>query len=312
MRLWFALATAALIATMPVSALPAVAQSTPPDPVRALKQQFRTERGVQISEVTRLTRDGRTLLRMRAGGRLQFGPSGAVASDGLWQEAPDPATLKKREGTDDELVRIELINVGGNRYLSGLDFGFYPAARGKTWVRTKSPRGVEADAATISTQTIDVFDPAVLKTVLKGTTGRPVSGGFLYRGSVSYAQLYQAARNVYAVPLRGAAVEELHKMKIAWRLWTDPTGLPTRLMTSEASGGKGLPILSRTDTRYTDWGSHVLVIAPPADEVVDEKELKLPDLAELLDRLEPNELISALNARQDGDDSSSRARTSAH
>ncbi|MEV7010147.1 hypothetical protein [Streptosporangium sp. NPDC051022] len=286
MRRWVALAAAVLIASVPVTAVPAAAQTTPPDPVGALKRQFRPENGVQIAEIMRSTVNDKVWARIRANGRLQFGPSGLVASDGTWQTVPAPRA-QEHEGdgsSSEESLRIDFTIVGKNAYVSGLS----EVPRDKSWVRLETTKKRGYSPARFSTQTLKVFDPAVLKVVLKESKGRPVSGGFLYRGTMSYAELYRAAKNVYASEFRGLSPSELREHKVTWRLWTDGTGLPTRLMTTDVWNGKSLLMVDQVDTRYTDWGSHVLVVAPPADQVIDEKDLR----AELPDLSDPKELIN--------------------
>ncbi|MER5426312.1 hypothetical protein [Streptosporangium roseum] len=139
-----------------------------------------------------------------------------------------------------------------------------------------------------SLQTIDVFEPAVLKAMLKGAKAKAVSGGFFSLGTVSYEQLAKASKDPSAAVLRETLFGDSDQ-KIAWRLWTDGTGRPTRLMTTEAGQwDSSTPVTRRTDTRYSEWGSHVVVLAPPADQVVDETELSY----ELFDLPEPKELLN--------------------
>ncbi|MBG0832266.1 hypothetical protein HS041_31660 [Planomonospora sp. ID67723] len=299
MKRWVSLVAVVLIASVPF-AVPAAAQTGPADPVQALKRQFRAERGVHIAEVTRLVFDEKNSVRFRYNGRVQLGPSGPVASDSTLQLVIDPPLRKLLEqtlegesegGSGDASKGLGLeephhaIAVGGYHYTSD---GILPLPHGKTWVRRPGP-GRLLNVATV--QPIDVFEPAVLKTMLRGAKGEPVSGGLFYQGTVSYAQLAKASRHA-SWQLTGMTLFGDAKKKIAWRLWTDGTGLPTRLMTVQNSRwDEDTSLIQRTDTRYGDWGSHILVMAPPADEVVDEKELSYDPF----DVTEPKELINTLS-----------------
>lgn len=267
MRRWVALAAAVLVAFVPVVADPAVAESGSPDPVRALKQQFRTGHGVQVSEITRLLEGGKSIGRLRVRGTLQFGPSGPGAADFTWQEVPDPG--QEQDGNREEFTRYHIVHVNG-RFYYAINAYRGPVPEGKTWVRVDGSRGLgPLIAPTVSLQVINVYKPAVVKAMLKTSTGKPVSGGFLYQGSISYAELRKASKSTYADWFGGLSADELRKTRIAWRLWTDGRGLLKRLVTSQALG-KGV---SRTDTRYTAWRSHVVISAPPADQVIDENDL---------------------------------------
>ncbi|GGS58335.1 hypothetical protein GCM10010156_16240 [Planobispora rosea] len=279
MKRWVALVAAVLIASVPVTAAPAAAQAAPADPVGALKRQFHPERGVHIAEVSRLVLDGREKesVRFRIHGRVQFGRSGPVASDATWRLVMDPFFRKLLEDESDDEVRaiveepIQQIVVGRRNYISG-GLVARNLPQGKSWIRAGDP---SAQANIASYQPIDVFAPAVLKTLLKGVAGKAVPGGFLYRGTISYKQLAEVSKDPSAKLLSSLFGGD--GGEIAWRLWTDRTGLPTRLMTSQKTKVKSrMMSVQRTDTRYSDWGSHVVVVAPPADEVIDEKDLPRP------------------------------------
>jgi hypothetical protein len=277
MRRWFAMPAAMLIAFVPVAAAPAAAQASPADPARAVKRQLRAERGVEIAEIRRLTFDDKTSVRLRKNSRLQLSPSGPVAFDATWQEVPDPKLKKELENrgddpSSDKFDPYYMTFVKGRLYLSG---GSYDRLlpQGKTWVSI-TMRELPVDA--VSEQTINVFQPTVLKAVLKGSTRKPVSGGFFYHGTVTYAQLYEASKSTYAREFRGLPVSEFDKRKIRWRLWTDGKGLLRRLMTTDTVEGF---MTTSIDTRFTDWGLHFVVTTPPADEVIDKKDLPhdIPD-----------------------------------
>ncbi|MFF0311035.1 hypothetical protein ACFYSC_26710 [Streptosporangium sp. NPDC004379] len=287
MRRWIVLTVAALIASVPVAAVPAAAQAGSPDPVQAVKRQFRDGHGVQLAEVTRVVID-KTSIRIRNNARLQFGRSGPVAFDGTWQIVADPELTKALEGAEssfDFFTPSSVTAVDGKLYVSNSTYGNLPES--KEWVRTKAP----ADLKAVSSQTVNVFEPTVLKTMLKGAKREPASGGFLYRGTVSLGQLSKASPKSYPA-LPGELGREAAKRSISWRLWTNGDGLPQRMMSTETMRmGKKVSMTFRTDTRYTDWGMPVTVLAPPADKVLDEKDLKIDYLFDFSD---PKEIVNTV------------------
>ncbi|MER5326332.1 hypothetical protein [Streptosporangium roseum] len=267
MRRWLALAAATLIASV-AAAVPAAAQTGPPDPAQAVKRQLRAERGVQITETSRAIFKDAIPDWLRVNGRVQLGPAGPVAADTTIQWALDPESRKMAE-TNELLADLEspvqMTVVGGYLYA----FGLYSLPAGKTWARSARPETVAKDARESATQqtVVNVFDPAALKTLLKGATVKPVPGGFFYQGTLT-------------------------RPKISWRLWTDATGLPKRLLTNKhVTGMNKLAKIERIDTRYADWGMPIVVVPPPADEVIDYEDLEDPFG---LFKPEPKELINVL------------------
>ncbi|GAA3106583.1 hypothetical protein [Streptosporangium carneum] len=252
MRRLLALAAATLVASA-LTAVPAAAQTAAPDPVQAVKRQLRADRGVQINEISRTVFDSKSSIRFRYNSRLQLGPASPVAVDTSMQILLAPEVKKVMEDEFPELGGvlegpIAVTVVGGHVYMSGV----YALPKGKTWVSAEVPKSAAPVTEYVrhvasQQETVNVFDPAALKTLLKGATAKPVSGGFFYQG-------------------------KLAQPKGTWRLWTDAKGLPTRLMTSSARE----TMAERVDTRYTDWGMPLVVVPPSADEVIDYKDLKDP------------------------------------
>ncbi len=193
----------------------------------------------------------------RIRGSVQLSPSGAVATDFTWREIPEPGAEKP--------ASHRVIRVGKDVYN---DRGQYrgPVPDGKKWIRRDLSAGLTRYMApTASLQPFNVYDPSILKAVLKRSTTTPVSGGFLYRGTISYKELSKVSKGAAPVDKKG-------KGTISWRLWADRGGLLTRLYTTDALGA-GKDSLLGVDTRYTDWGFRLVIAAPPADEVIDEKDL---------------------------------------
>jgi hypothetical protein len=254
---WIALATAALVA-VPMVAGPVEAAAV--DPVRAVKQEVRPGHGVRISEATRLG-IGKTEARFYTRATMEFGqtyPIAAASSQDFVTDVP------RAEGDLSSRAREGFV-VDGVAYISGELFDLPP---GKSWVSLAMP----GFSANVSSQTIDVFKPAVLGAVLKGATRDRVAGGFLFRGAVSYARLLKASKSTYSARFRGMTAREL-KGEISWRLWTDGRGLPRRLIAPETQKiGKAM-LASRIDTRYTDWGVPVSIMPPSADLVVPLEDL---------------------------------------
>ncbi|MGJ6967655.1 hypothetical protein ACSDR0_37625 [Streptosporangium sp. G11] len=248
MRRWLALAAATLIASVS-TAVPATAQTDPPDPAQAVKRQFRAQHGVQIAEISRMIFKDATSTRDRLASRLQLGSAGPVAVDTSMHSVLDAKSAKAAETNEllaDLASPFQMSAVSGYLYTSGI----YSLPQGKTWSRSALLRPVVDYAS--QQATVNVFDPAALKTLLRGATVKPVSGGFFYQGTLA-------------------------KSKISWRLWTDATGLPKRLLTNKRVVDENrLTKIERIDTRYTDWGMPLVVVPPPADEVIDYGDLEDP------------------------------------
>jgi hypothetical protein len=275
MRRRVALAVAVLIASVPVAASPAAAQTGTPDPARALKRQFRAEHGVRISETTRYIFGRKSKVSgsgNRISGRLQFAPSGPVAADFTWWDLPRP----KDEGLPPEKpAPYRVIRVGKNVY-DAADRYPGPVPEGKEWIRfPNNHRGsMGRDMAwDASLQPINVYDPSMMKAVLKRSTSKPVSGGLLYRGVMSRKEMGKVSKGAFIDWTSGRPVGGKNKGKVSWQLWADRDGLLKRLVTADTVGAGKDPLVKRSDTRYTDWGRPLVITAPPADEVIDEDDL---------------------------------------
>lgn len=254
-------AAVATLAVLVMAPAPAAARTAAPDPVRALKKQLKAERGVKLTEVSK---PGTSTSRIRAKSGVQLSPSGPVAAYSVMEPVGEPGEP------------VETLTFRRSAYLGG-EAVAQLLPEGKSWVGAEAAKGVTTDPTSLaSRQPINVFDPAVLKATLKGERARPVSGGYLYQGVVTYQELYEASRSFYADKVRG----ERSKRKISYRLWIGREGLIQRLRTQEDLGWGEEKYLATADTRYSDWG-HRLVISPPAeDEVLPYEEfrnLRVPD-----------------------------------
>lgn len=275
MRRWAAPAVAVLIASVSAVTSPASAQAGAPDPARALKQQFRNEHGVRISETTRYFFGKKSTVSgngTRISGRLQFAPSGPVAADFTWWDLSWP---KGKGLPSKKSAPYRVIRVGKDVYDSA---NWYPGPvpDGKKWVRLPNEhRGrMNRDMArAASLQPINMYDSSMMKAVLKRSVSKPVSGGFLYRGTMSYQELSRVSKSTLAAWTSGRPINKKSKGKVSWQLWADRDGLPKRLITTDTAGGGKEPLVKRSDTRYTDWGFHLVITAPSADEVIDEDDL---------------------------------------
>jgi hypothetical protein len=275
MRRWAALAVAVLIASVPAAMSPAAAQADAPDPARTLKQQFRNEHGVRISETSRYFFGKKSKVSgsgIRISGRLQLAPSGPVAADFTWWDLP----LPRGEGLPSKKsAPYRVIRVGKDVY-DDADRYPGPVPDGKKWIRFpnnhrgRMGRDMAQDA---SLQPINVYDSSVMKAVLKRSASKPASGGFLYRGTMSYQELSRVSKSAFISWTSGRPIDKKSKGKVSWQLWADRDGLLKRLITTDTAGEGKEPLVKRSDTRYTDWGFHLVITAPPADEVIDEDDL---------------------------------------
>lgn len=272
---WAALAVAVLIASVPVATSPAAAQAGAADPASALKRQLRNEHGVRISETNRYSFGKESTVSgtgTRISGSLQLAPSGPVAADFTWWDLsrPQAGGLPSKKADPYRVIRVgKDVYDDGGRYPG-------PVPEGKKWIRfPNNHRGRMAQdmAQDASLQPINVYEPSVMKTVLKRSTSTPVSGGHLYRGSMSYEELSKVFKGAFINWTSGKPIDGKSKGKISWRLWTDRDGLLKRLITSDTAGAGKDPLVKWSDTRYTGWGFHLAIAAPPADEVIDEDDL---------------------------------------
>ncbi|WP_214106008.1 hypothetical protein [Acrocarpospora catenulata] len=259
MRRWVALAAAALLA---VSVTPgtATAQAAPPHPLQAIKKQLHSGHGVRLAELSWVTIKKERVTVLRSFSDLQLSPRGVVGYDlsvklePLEDEGPAYDALVSANMLD----QVQITHAGGATYMIG-DFDSRPLPTGKSWIRLTTPL---PDMYT--NQSVDLFNPRIRTALLRGKTGKAVSGGGrLYQGVVTSARLEKLRT--------GKTIKD--KSKVLWRLWTDAKGLPLRLRSTYFLDLEFLKAEVSTETRFRDWGVPMVITPPPASQVVNESEL---------------------------------------
>ncbi len=252
---------AAVLAAVTVPGI-ADAQTAPPDPAQAVRSRLQHQTGVTVAEVARFSLAKGGFRRIRVQSEVQLGPDGPVGSYMKIYDVPDPNTPwtleADRRASLNAVDRYNAIYADGRMHL--LDEGLYASLPdGKTWYRTPADSG---DKPAFTVQRIDVYNPLVLASLVAGKKATAVQGGWLYQGTTSYKALSKAA---------GDRVLDTDPKPIRWWLWTDATGLPARLRTAESAGDFRHSGSANVDTRFSDWGRALVVTAPPADQVADER-----------------------------------------
>ncbi|WP_245651940.1 hypothetical protein [Streptosporangium amethystogenes] len=194
-----------------------------------------------------------------------------MAADFTWWDLSKPKKgLPSKKSNPYRVIRV------GKDVYDDADRYPGPVPDGKKWVRfpDKHRGRMNRDMArAASLQPIDIYDSSMMRAVLKRSASKPVSGGFLYRGTMSYQELSRVSKSTPIAWTSGKPIGKKSKGKVSWRLWTGRDGLPKRLVTADTAGGGKEPLVKRSDTRYTDWGCHLVITAPPTDEVIDEDDL---------------------------------------
>jgi hypothetical protein len=283
MRRWIALTAAVLSAPALVTATAATAQAAPADPAYALKRQFQADRGVKITEITRIDDtyymlDAPTMTKTKIDGTVQFSPSGPVASDVTMLKSADPQRRKSLETPDWDgrptvpigtFTPHHVIGVGNHFYISdGIYTDRLPA--GKTWVRSEKSNNTLSPT---TRQQLNLLNPAVLRALVNSPTGRHSGDGLRHQGSITYGKLSKILGTSLAFPGPFRVFVDFDKWKISWRLWLDDKGLPKRLTTSELYHHPYASMTMTTDTRYSGWGTLLSITAPSSDQVIGEEYL---------------------------------------
>jgi hypothetical protein len=252
------------LATAAASSATASTASAAVDPVKALQKQFAKKGGVRLVDDLGVTLNGKKLLAYRSAGVVRFGPSGVAAAD---------VTTKGFTGGDS---KIHTITLGPHSYVQTALFDDL-LPEGKSWIREPVAAGTVAGF-------INVLDPRVLKAVLATTKSTAAGGTFdgtktlIYRGSVTLKQLAKVSPALRELTKQ---VKSKKPLVMPWKLWVGRDGLPRRfsssllLASSEIVGDSTMTV----DTRFKSWGVKPVIKAPPADQVIDIKDVgdTLPD-----------------------------------
>ncbi|MET8049993.1 MULTISPECIES: hypothetical protein [unclassified Streptosporangium] len=274
-----ALMVPTLVTVAPASAQTAqttkTAQAAKSDPVSALKRQFRTHRGVKLTENTKIVGAGkkqRTIFTRR-NGVLEFGKSGLVASD-LTTKFNLPTQDGEFKGLFTPSRTISLKNVS---YTSG---GFFADSmpEGKKWLRV--PGGGLVLVSPVQ-QIISTVEPGTLKATLAHTGARRPGGTWdgtrttVHSGTITLGELFKVSPSVRAM-LGTKPTGRSATLPVTWKIYIGSDQLVRRIVSSYTESTRGLNSTELTyvnDTRYTGWGTKVTVKAPPADQVADFDEL---------------------------------------
>ncbi|MFE3447568.1 hypothetical protein ACFXJ8_01425 [Nonomuraea sp. NPDC059194] len=265
-----------------ITAVPAQAAAPKADPVKALKAQFVSGKGVTFSSIVRMGGSGETLITTRENGKIGFDRSGPAASDSSFKVQIDP-TLKSLLDDETRTMYAALakptraISVKGKTYLSGsMVADVLPD--GKTWVRYPGATTANSGDGTF----VNIFEPATLKTLLAGASS--YRNG-VAKGTISAAKLRSVSRTFRA----GGNV--IDAKKITWALWINSKGLVTRVSAKMAVPMRGVTLEMSQESRFSGWGAKVSIVAPPSAQVVDAKELgedaPTPGIPDVLTEVKP-------------------------
>ncbi|MEU4536330.1 hypothetical protein AB0G15_15840 [Streptosporangium sp. NPDC023825] len=272
---------AALIVPTLVTVTPAgakttlTAQAAATDPVSALKRQFRTHRGVKLTENTKVIGEGkknRTIFTRR-NGVLEFGRTGMVASD-LTTKFNLPLPDSELKGL---FAPSRTISLKGVSYTSGGIFA-ESMPEGKKWLRT--PSGKVSLVSAVQ-QIISTVEPGTLRATLAHTRAKRPGGTWdgtrttVHSGTITLAELFRVSPAVRTM-LGKKPTGRSATLPVTWKIYLGSDQLVRRIVSSYTESTRGLNSTELTyvnDTRYTGWGTKVTIKAPPAGQVVEFDEL---------------------------------------
>ncbi|MFD1931467.1 MULTISPECIES: hypothetical protein [Nonomuraea] len=240
------------------SVLTAVSLVAPPHVIDA------PGKGVRIEALTKQFSGGKLYVSESQVGSIAFGRDNLEMTRTLRYGPAFHDFLREHGEPVDQVDMAEWetpqrwIRLGRWTYVSGNLFGGLP--EGRSWVKLKDWEG-----PSFWSGTADVLAPATLKTLLADATSRR---GRVIRGSTPYRSLAAVS------PSFRRYFEDLPSMaphlRLTWALQLDSKGVIERF-TSTAPLNRNEFI--RADLTFSGWGSRAAIVAPPADQVIDERRL---------------------------------------
>ncbi|MGI5158429.1 hypothetical protein [Microbispora sp. CA-102843] len=150
--------------------------------------------------------------------------------------------------------QMRLLAAGGYTYQSGGPLQ-QELPDGKIWWRARFTASDRNPFYSVP----PIFESATYKALLATTTKR--TGG-VYQGAITLGTLYKVSPSLRAQPEMKPTQREA-KLKVHWWLWMDRRSLPTRLYTTFADPGYPTGAMSsRTDMRFSSWGTKVQLTLP--------------------------------------------------
>jgi hypothetical protein len=226
----------------------APAQAAPINPVKALEKQLSPGHGVRISVTDRDL--SKPSVITRSTGTLEFGKSGAIASD-LTKRYQRGKGMKKSAWAEYAPWTPERSLVrGGYKYVRGGPLDSLLPEGGK-WIRY-------GPGFRPSTGFIDIFHAKQFRKLV--ADAKYVKGS--YRGSITFKELMK---------LKGEKVHsEVGNATIDYLLETDSKGLVRRMVSKWTWRFRTtLTNVTLTETRFADWGTKVAIQTPPESEWID-------------------------------------------
>ncbi|WP_061299661.1 hypothetical protein [Herbidospora cretacea] len=249
MRRTLAILACAAAATV-VHAPPAHAA---PNPVAALKAQFKTGLGVKFSD--KFSTEG--MLFSRRTGTFQFGRSGVAASDLTTKFNLKAADIAEMPENIQPLLKPEqVIRIGNTAYVKGGLFGSL-LPEDKTWLR--APGGPATGVSGAFGQFLNPTEPMTLQKLVK----KSKLTGSVYTGKITIGELWTTSKWLQGVMPTERPTAAQKKAVVTFKLYVNGKGLVTRLVSSTKSSVLGLnggPVT--VDTRYVSWGAKVSIKAP--------------------------------------------------
>ncbi|MFF3445358.1 hypothetical protein [Streptosporangium sp. NPDC002721] len=251
------------------------AQAAAADPVSALKRQFRTHRGVKLTENTKIIGEGKKdrVILTRRNGVLEFGRTGLVASD-LTTKFNLPIPDEELKGL---FAPSRTISLKGVSYTSGGVFA-ESMPEGKKWLRTNN------DALSLVSavqQIISTVEPGTLGATLAHTRAKRSGGTWdgtrttVHSGTITLGELFKVSPSVRKM-LGKKPTGRSATLPVTWKIYLGSDQLVRRIVSSYTESSQGLNSTEVTyvnDSRYTGWGTKVTIKAPPAARVADFDEL---------------------------------------